>query len=244
MKLAAFILIAVSMCVGVIGALTAYVPPLSLPDERLVNLTLNAAAGNTSADLRAPKPVAAKGAAVTPEVLAELRSAGVERIRVKEFAFNRWPEWWLFALGCAGLGVGAFMVRMVSKRGAAASRAETATGGTARLSPAQTIDALRAEIDVLRGKLAVTSSEADRLSLMLQELGRMQQTHIAAFIGARAELTSRLGLGGYARVMDSFAAAERSINRAWSAAADEVEAEARASIDHAADLLVQTRERV
>jgi hypothetical protein len=63
-------------------------------------------------------------------------------------------------------------------------------------------------------------------------------------LAARAELTSRLGLGGYARLMDAFAAAERAINRAWSAAADEVEAEAITSLDLASELLAEARERV
>jgi hypothetical protein len=244
MKLAAFLLIAVSMCVGVIGALTAYLAPLSLPDSELVGLTLNAPAGNSSQDLRAPSPVAAKGTELTAELLGTLRDAGVERVKVKEFALERWPEWWVFVLGCFGLGVGAFMVRMANASIASARMASAATSGEARLSPEQTLDASRSEVDALRVRLRGMGSESDRLAAMLEELSRMQQTHIASFLAARAELTSRLGLGGYARLMDAFAAAERAINRAWSAAADEVEAEAITSLDLASELLAEARERV
>ena len=42
------------------------------------------------------------------------------------------------------------------------------------------------------------------------------------FVEARSPLIAQLGLAGFAEVMDRWAAAERQINRAWSAAADGV----------------------
>ncbi len=240
MKLAAFLLITISLCVGVIGGITAYLPPLSLPDDRLTGLTLNAPAGNSSADLRAPLPIATKGAALSPELLAALRGAGVERVKVKEFSFGRWPEWWMFALGCAGLGAGAFMVRTMRQTATPTPGA----GGDARPSPERALEALQTEVDALRARVRDTGTEAERLALMLSEIARMQQSHIAAFIGARPELTARLGMGAYARLMDAFASAERQINRAWSAAADEVEAEAIVCLDDASDLLRESRARL
>lgn len=241
MKLAAFLLITVSLCVGVIGSITAYMPPLGLPDAELVGLTLNAPAGNTSADPRAPKPIGAKGQTLTAELLASLRGAGVERVKVKEFAFGRWPEWWMFAAGCAGLGAGALLVRSMRRKGAPAA---TTKGGGPRLSPERTLEALQAEVDALRARLRATGTEEGRLALILAEISRMQQTHIASFISARPELTARLGMGGYARLMDSFASGERQINRAWSAAADGVETEAIACIDDASALLGESRQRL
>lgn len=249
MKLVAFLIIAVSMCVGVVGALTAYVPPLSLSDSSLENLTLNAPAGNTSSDPRKPEPIAVKGQQLTPELLATLRAANVKRVKVKEFSFARWPEWWLFTLGCMGLGGGAMLVRsMRSKALAAAAAAKpggpsATTGAAVALSPAQLIDAMRADLESLRGKLLATPAQRDRLAAIVADIGHMQQTHIAAFLNARPELTARLGLGGYARLMDAFAAAERAINRAWSAAADEVESEANACLDRAAALLEEAKGR-
>ena len=53
-------------------------------------------------------------------------------------------------------------------------------------------------------------------------LDGVQQTHLAAFVDARPELIGRYGIAGFARIMDAFAAAERTLNRAWSAAADGV----------------------
>lgn len=245
MKLVAFLIIAVSMCIGVIGSLTAYLPPLSLADQALIGLTLNADAGNTSVDLRRPAPIATKGTAVTPELLAQLRAANVQRIKVKEFSLARWPEWWVFTLGCVGLGGAALLVRSMRRTASvAAGQGSRTAGAAAAMSPAQLLDAMRADLESLRGKLRATPSSRDRLAAIVADIGHMQQTHIAAFINARAELTARLGLGGYARLMDAFAAAERAINRAWSAAADEVETEANACLDRAAELLAEARGRV
>lgn len=246
MKLVAFLIIAVSMCVGVIGAVTAYLPPLSLADSSLVGLTLNAPAGNASTDPRAPRPIAKKGDTLTAELLATLRAANVQRVKVKEFSLARWPEWWLFVLGCAGLAGGAALVRSMRAKAlaAASSTHGPRPSGAAKLGPAELLDAMRADLDTLRGKLHATPGQRDRLAAIVADIGHMQQTHVEAFLNARPQLTARLGLGGYARLMDAFAAAERAINRAWSAAADEVEAEALACIDRAAVLLAEARARV
>ncbi len=244
MKLAAFLLITISLCVGVIGAITAYLPPLSLPNEQLVGLTLNAAAGKATIDPRDKAPIAPARTELTPEILTSLRDQGVERVRVKEFALGRWPEWWVFVLGCVGLGVGAFLMRTANRSIAATRSASADAVGASRLSPEQTLDALHSEVDSLRSRLTTMAAESDRLSTILAEISRMQQTHIASFLAARSEITARLGLGGYARLMDAFASAERAINRAWSAAADEVEAESLASLDLASELLVEARHRI
>ena len=103
---------------------------------------------------------------------------------------------------------------------------------------------MRADLETLRGKLRATPAQRDRLAAIVADIGHMQQTHIAAFLNARPELTARLGLGGYARLMDTFAAAERAINRGWSAAADEVESESLVCLDRAAELLAEARGRV
>lgn len=248
MKLVAFLIIAVSMCIGVIGALTAYLPPLSLADSSLVGLTLNADAGNTSTDLRSPQPIARKNDKLTPGLLTTLRDKGVQRVKVKEFSFARWPEWWVFTLGCVGLGGAALLVRSMRRKALAAAIASHGPrpdgSAAAKLSPAQLLDAMRSDLETLRGKLRATPTQRDRLAAIVADIGHLQQTHIAAFLNARPEITARLGLGGYARLMDAFAAAERAINRAWSAAADEVESEANTCLDRAAELLAEARGRV
>ena len=65
-----------------------------------------------------------------------------------------------------------------------------------------------------------------------------------AFAAGRAELINRMGLAAYAQLMDRFAATERQINRAWSAAADGVEAEVNDCLATAAILLEETIERL
>ncbi len=244
MKLAAFLLIVVSMCVGVVGAITAYLPPLSLPDHRLVGLTLNDPAGNTSADVRAAAPIARKNDVLTPELLATLRGAGVERVRVKEFSFARWPEWWVFVLGCVGLGAAAFLVKTANRRALAAKPTDGTAGGAAAVSPERAVEAIGAELDALRERLSQTTGAEQRLEMILRSIEGLQQTHVAAFIAARPQLVARLGLGGYARLMDSFASAERAMNRAWSAAADDVESESRVCLDRAAALIAEAKVRL
>jgi hypothetical protein len=51
-------------------------------------------------------------------------------------------------------------------------------------------------------------------------------------------------MGGYARLMDVYAAAERAMNRAWSAAADNDETEAVASLERALVLLDESAKRL
>ncbi|MEC9372592.1 MAG: hypothetical protein VYC34_02065, partial [Planctomycetota bacterium] len=50
----------------------------------------------------------------------------------------------------------------------------------------------------------------------------LQRGPVVSFIEARPALVGRFGLGGYAELMDRFAAMERQLNRSWSAAADRV----------------------
>jgi hypothetical protein len=84
----------------------------------------------------------------------------------------------------------------------------------------------------------------DRAHLILARVGELQKTHMTAFVEARPLLIVRLGLGGYAELMDRYAAAERQINRAWSAAADGVLAEAVSCLERASELLDEAAARL
>jgi hypothetical protein len=84
----------------------------------------------------------------------------------------------------------------------------------------------------------------DRLALILERLGEAQKTHMPAFVEARPILIARLGLGGFAELMDRYAAAERQINRAWSAAADGVPAEAAQCLELASVFLDEALDRL
>jgi hypothetical protein len=77
----------------------------------------------------------------------------------------------------------------------------------------------------------------ERLRLILTRLTEAQRTHMPAFVEARPVLIARLGLAGFAELMSTYAAAERQINRAWSAAADGVYEEALRCLELASQLL-------
>lgn len=219
MKLLASIIIAVSLVIGVVGAMTAYLPPLSLPAEELVGLELNAPAGRDPDD--PTKPLARGGDTITPELLAQLRDQNITRIKVKEFSLGRWTGWPLFVIGGIGLAGGAVMLRHFGRRAVLIQTGPIAEAAAARRGPEASFEAIRSGIGELRRRLP-SLPPREKLLAILDTFGEVQRTHIPAFIAARPELTARLGLAGYAQLMDSFAAAERQLNRAWSAAADGV----------------------
>jgi hypothetical protein len=237
MKLIASLIIAVSLVVGVIGAMTAYLAPLHLPDEELIGLELNADAG---INVITREPLARRKDIITPELLQALRQQGVKRVQVKEFALQRWTGWPLFVLGAAGLLVGAVLLRRTNRRAIVLQTgplAEAADEAHAE-GPDAHFRAIRRGLEQLQNQLPMLPP-ADQLRAVIEILGESQRTHVPAFIAARPQLTARLGLAGYAQLMDSFAAAERQLNRAWSAAADGVLDEAVERVHNAALLFDQ-----
>lgn len=256
MKILAFIVIAISLVVGFIGALTAYVPRLEDSNE-LSGLHLNAPAGVRTdlydVETHHPSPLAEPGSELTPELVAQLRAAGEERVRVREFALGRWTGLWLFAAGCTGLLVSGLFLRQQSKHELLSGAAGGTAGGPA--DPTETLAAMRrevAELLLLVGALPESSAGAFRAlpeelnvnRLIMDRVGQIQVTLMPAFIDARPRLVAVFGMAGYARLMDSYAAAERSLNRAWSAAADNDEMEAIASLERALALLDESAKRL
>lgn len=238
MKPIGFLVISVSLALGVVGAATAYSPSLALPDSRLLTtppLTLAAPAGRAEAG----GPIAPAGAPLDAGTLQALRSADVRRVRVKEFGFDRWGGRWLFAGGLAGLLAGGVLVKRSAGR--AAAQAAALAGST----PVQgLLDGIEREVASLRAAIASKGDEEAR-GAILSAVGPMQRDAMPAFVdAARRELTERGGLRLYASVIERFAAAERKLNRAWSAAADNAVPEARACLDEASGLLSQTRQRL
>lgn len=240
MRLLGYLIITVSLVVGVVGAVTAYLPRLSMADDRLIGLTLAADAGRIEDAAGKAEPIARSGATVDAAMLASLRSAGVGRIKVKEFALGRWSEWWMFLLGCAGLIGGAMLVRG-KRAGPSAGPATAAAPGST--GAAQTVEQIRQRVASLRQALASLPEDA-AAARVLEDLGAVQRDLVPAFIAARPEIVARRGLAGFAQVMDAFAAAERQINRAWSAAADDVMEESIVCIGRAAELLEETQRRL
>lgn len=234
MRYVAILILAVGLSLGVLGAATAYNPPLSLEDGALVGLELAAPAGGAPGSA----PLALSGEALSPELLARLRDAGVKRVRVESFAMSRWSGRWMFAGGMAILVAGAVVMRRASARG----RASAGAGGAAGSARDILADLVR-QVGALRAEAGAAAPEAVK-ALILDRVGGLQRGAMEAFVeAARRDLIAAGGLRLFASVIDRYSAAERRLNRAWSAAADGYLEEALASLDEAAPLLDETMAR-
>lgn len=270
MKLIASLLVTVGLILGSISAATAYLKPIEgvQPDAYQrgdAYVQLNATAGaveNTDEDLAALRtqyqagditaeqyvaqreaaaPVGTRNAELTPELVQQLQANNVQYARVKEFNFFAWPHWWLFAVSAAVLLVGSLMLRAAGKAEvAAASAAEKDETETPSYALRQVDSAIRD----LRRDLPAMQDEKQKLKAIVDRIGEAQRTHLASFVEARPLLIGKLGLGGYAELMDRFAAAERQINRAWSAAADNHLEESENCLDRAAQLMGPALEKL
>lgn len=237
MKLLGYLIVVVSLVAGVMAAVTAYLPRLSLPDESLLGLTLNAPAG-PGPKARGAAPVASSGATLTPEILAQLRTQGVTRVRVREFSPGRWSGAWIFGASAVGLLVGGLLVR-------SAARARDPLAGEGGGTDAETaLESIRGIVGSLRRDLPGLPDDASRNAAVLERLGEVQREHAPAFVRARTALLAARGLAGFAQIADRFATAERQINRAWSAAADNQASEAAECLERATTLLEATAERL
>ena len=196
------------------------------------------------------KPIGRVGDPLTPDLLALLRETSDQAqdarigsrayVRVSSFSLLRWPYAWVFGLSVIALAASAFIVKASSRASAEEDVHTDATSGDAALAFAE-IERL---INTLIDELPDIHSEPVRVGKMVDLLGEAQREYIPAFAGDRETLIARMGLGGYAALMDRFAALERQINRAWSAAADDHEPEAAASLELAAAMLPLVRERL
>jgi hypothetical protein len=253
MRLIAWALIIVSLVVSIVSAVTAYSPSTSLPDARFATraddgtnepLALGAPAGRAVVDGK-EQPIADAGAKLSPELLARLRASEQRRVRVSEFSFARWGEWWLFALGCAGMLGGAMLIRRADARELAAvgaTRPETGGGGGGGADAY--LRSLRTEVEQLRRDVSAAHDPTRRNELIVERAERIISERVPPFLDARPQLVARLGLAGYAQLMDRFAAGERQLNRAWSAAADGYEEEAVACLNNASALLEEAEQRM
>jgi len=231
------LLLAISLTVGVLAAAPAYLARLDLPDDRLIGQTLGAPAGKITPGAGKPAPIAKTGETLTPELLEKLRAASVTRVRVKDFAFARWETRWFFLLAVVGLGAGATLLRLDTKRRReGGARASIASGAT----PEQSLTSIIQTIDRIESDLPGIADPRIRLSMIADRVGEAQKKHVDAFLNARDVMIPKLGLSGYAAVMDRFASGERQINRAWSAAVDGVEGESVACLRRGRELINDT----
>lgn len=229
MKLIATLLIIASLIAGLISSLTVYVPTLDSinpADE----LTLNAPAGidPDAADDpgRPPEPrvdpsQSDEDIVLDAELIEQLRDDGETRVRVREADLLRWDLNWLFGLSVIGLIAGAMMLRhqRAAEARAMAEISDTQTDGP---SPRELLETAVRRLEDLRGEVAALTDTKDRLNVIIAQVGEVQNEQLLPFVEARGKLVNQLGMTGYAQLMDQFAAAERELNRSWSAAADEV----------------------
>ncbi len=300
MKLLASLLITASLIVGALAASTAYLAPLSLPDERLLGQTLSSPAGKVPADAddafrerlkqvqkeaesasdssterlfsppqvqvelpphpkvesaktgeavlasrEARSPIARAGDVLTADLLAMLRDNGVVFVKVKSFEIGRWSLNWVFMLAVVGLFGGAWWLRRTAKSALAAG--ESATGPSMVPAAEDSLKAARDAITKLIAEVAAIPPDDHnrrRLAIILDRLSAVQEGPLQNFIAARPYVISRMGLSGYAAVMDRFAGAERQVNRAWSAAADGYLEESESCLVEAEPLFAEAIERL
>lgn len=243
MKAVGSLLVMLSLVAGSYAAATAYLVPIDAIDPQGPPATLHAPAGRSGGD--PATPILRPGPRESPLVLTAahleaLRSAGVERVHLKEFSFARWKEGPVFLLAAAGLLVGSLMVRSSIRRTAAVAVRE----GGAAARPEALLDAAIERARRLRDELEGVPASPAPLGRLAACVEAMQSESFDPFVERRTALVAELGMGGYAQLMDRFAAAERQFNRAWSAAADAVPAEATACFGEGIALLEQARSRL
>ncbi|MDQ7012389.1 MAG: hypothetical protein Q9O74_00660 [Planctomycetota bacterium] len=246
MRFLAFVIIWASLGVGAVSTTTAYLwtfPESGETDSFLLGTgddgikayaVLSADAGITEAD----EPVVAADTALTPEVVEKLQAQSVEpveRVRVKTFKLSRWSYLPHFVMACVGLLIGAMLTRVSAARAIKAEDAKAAQSDA--LSPEQAVAELREVVAGLLRDVPLERDDRRACALITDRLGDAIGDLVPAIADQRERLVARMGLGTYASLMDIFSSAERAINRAWSAAADQVIDESIESLERAAERL-------
>lgn len=246
MRFLAFILIWVSLGVGAVAATTAYswsFPQAGEADHFLLGTDEDgqkayAVLASTAGESATGAPVVEPDTALTPEIVTKLQAESVKpvnRVRVKSFKLSRWTHLPYFAIACVGLLAGAMLTRLNATRAAKLADAEAEQDDA--LSPENAITQLRAVVAALLDEAPQQPSERQACALITHRLGDAIADYVPPITEQRDRLVARMGLSGYAGLMDVFSAAERAMNRAWSASADQAYDEAMESLERAAERL-------
>jgi hypothetical protein len=234
MKIVAQMIVWLSLATGVVSAATAYLASLDGPDSQLLGRTLAAPTGRLTHADGSVTPVAEKDEVVSVALLAELRAAGVTTVRVKEFDLKRWRGKWYFLVSLCGLLLGGLTLRAASNW-----QRSALTDVHRELTPTESLDSIHDEVQTLRERISALPEE-QALDLIIKRVSNLQRGKIPAFAESRESLIASLGLGTFASLMDSFAGAERYLNRAWSAAVDGQHEEAIACLYQSSQRLDET----
>lgn len=186
-------------------------------------------------------PIGRTGDLLIPQLVELLIENDVTYVKTSSFSFRRWPHSWMFALACIGLLGGAWLVRYAQKLDLQASEAAAEGASVENATDARTVFArLSGRLNALADDLARATTEDEKLEAIVRRIGFIQRDDVPAFVADRPALVNRLGLGGYAELMDNFAAMERQLNRAWSAAADGHLPESETCLQNAQPMVVET----
>lgn len=249
MKLLAFLLIWISLGVGAVAATTAYSWKIPEAGDEAFQIGTDEAGGKVYAVLAAPAggtaddgPLVEANTAMTPEVVVQLREAGVERVRVKSFKPGRWTHLPYFGIACIGLLAGAVLTRLSASRAAKLADQQADAGDT--MSADRAIAELRAVTAALLADIPGMGGDHEACHEITHRLGEAIQDLVPAITEQRERMVGRMGLGAYAGFMDIFSGAERSLNRAWSAAADAALDESIEALERAGERLAVAEDRL
>jgi hypothetical protein len=120
-------------------------------------------------------------------------------------------RWELFAPAVAAGAIGVALIHLAKRRH---SKSETTVSANMQL--------LEFSIERIVANLARLNAEKDSINTydFRWRIDELFPQDIAAFVEARESIAHAHGLAAYADVMTDFAAAERYLNRVWSASAD------------------------
>lgn len=138
-----------------------------------------------------------------------------------------------FLGGLALIVIGAVLGRRAAK---AELSGDAGSAGPARVDFAVAVDQLAAAIRALAERAATMQApDAAARKAVQTEIEAIQLTGFGPIVEARYQLQNRIGLAGFAAVFGPLSGAERWMNRAWSALADEHWPETRASLGRSAE---------
>ncbi len=241
----ASLLMIVGTSLGVFGAASAYYVSIDAPDAQIMDLTLNDDAGVKPGDSATLVPVATRGRRLDAPVLAELRAnaAGIpgqtpawKYVRVKEFAWSRWPGKWSSAVGTVLLVVGAVIARKTRDTVIAAE------DGVGVAIAVASIAQLAADINSLVAHARTRPVGAAKW--ICDSTDGLQKSWITPLLRSQNGFIFKYGVGRAAETLTSLAATERNLNRAWSAAADGYLDEATEALGNASIYCQATLEKV
>lgn len=141
----------------------------------------------------------------------------------------------LFLVGVVLIVTGALIARKVVKAEAMAEPSGEEGGardfGELLIELSEAVEALAGQMGQMAAIEVVTVADMERIKVQVEAL---QVDSFERIVASRNRIQARLGIGGFAEVFGPFSAAERRINRSWSALVDQHWPEAFASVTKAA----------